>query len=211
MRVLILANGRTGSTSLMLGLASGLRCEYIAEPWNLDLIDKIEPKHHEIDYHNLPEDVVVKCIVNVKQYLGFYMYWTKCPFDCSGLDWLDNGSEAVFWYRFAQKFDKIILLDRYDVRARVLSALHAQHYEEWHGEYEFKEEIIPPHKNMKELYIKEEVSSELLKLLSRKLEVDITYYEEIFNNKQRESYFGLPIDSEKLFENFLNTKHRYQQ
>ena len=64
---------------------------------------------------------------------------------------------------------------------------------------------------MKELYIKEEVSSELLKLLSRKLEVDITYYEEIFNNKQRQSYFGLPIDSKELCDNFLNTKYRYQR
>ena len=87
----------------------------------------------------------------------------------------------------------------------------AQHYEEWHGEYEFKDELIPPHKSMKLLYMKEEQSSDLLKLLSRHLEVDITYYEEIFNNKQRESYFGLPIDSKKLFDNFLNTKHRYRK
>ena len=211
MRVLILANGRTGSTTLMKGLANGLGCNYIAEPWNLDLVDNLLPIHHDIDYHNLPEDVVVKVIVNVKQYLGFYMYWTNRPFDCSGLDWLDNASEAVFWYRFAQKFDKIILLDRYDTQAKVVSSLHAQHYESCDGQYEFKKEIIPPYKNMKELYIKEEVSSELLKLLSRKLEVDITYYEEIFNNKQRQSYFGLPIDSKELCDNFLNTKYRYQR
>jgi len=211
MRVLIIANGRTGSTTLMEGLADGLGYNYIAEPWNLDLAGKLEHQHYKIDYHNLPEDVVVKVIGNVKQYLGFYMYWTSCPYDCSGLDWLDNDSEPIFWYRFAQKFDKVILLDRYDVQAKIESALHAQHYEEWHGEYEFKDELIPPHKSMKLLYMKEEQSSDLLKLLSRHLEVDITYYEEIFNNKQRESYFGLPIDSKKLFDNFLNTKHRYRK
>ena len=209
MRVLIIATGRTGSTNLMFGLAEGLGCNYIAEPWNLDLAHRVKPENHEIDYNNLPEDVVVKVIVNVKQYLGFYMYWTTCPYDCSGLDWLDNDSEAVFWYRFAQKFDKVIILDRYDTHAKVVSAVHAQHYNNWHEEYKYNEKLLPS--SLKELYIKEEVSTELLKLLSRKLEVDITYYEEIFNNKQQESYFGLPIDSEKLFENFLKNKHRYKQ
>jgi hypothetical protein len=209
MRVLIIATGRTGSTNLMFGLADGLGCNYIAEPWNLDLAHRIKPENHEIDYNNLPKDVVVKVIVNVKQYLGFYMYWTTCPYDCSGLDWLDNDSEAVFWYRFAQKFDKVIILDRYDTHAKVVSSVHAQHYNNWHEEYKYDEKLLPS--NLKELYIKEEVSSELLKLLSRKLEVDITYYEEIFNNKQQESYFGLPIDSEKLFENFLKNNHRYKQ
>ena len=207
MRVLILATGRTGSTNLMMGLAEGLGCNYVAEPWNLDLALKGIPQ--DIDYNNIPEDVVVKVIVNVKQYLGFYMYWTTCPYDCSGLDWLDNDSEAVFWYRFAQKFDKVIILDRYDIHAKVVSAVHAQHYDIWHKEYKYDERIIPS--NLKELYLKEEVSTELLKLLSRKLEVDITYYEEIFNNKQRESYFGLPIDSEKLFENYLKNNHRYKK
>ena len=139
------------------------------------------------------------------------MFWRVCPYDCTGLDWLDNDSEAVFWYRFAQKFDKVIILDRYDTHSKVVSALHAQYYKNWHENYEFKQEIIPPHKSMKEFYIKEEVSTELLKLLSRKLEVDITYCEELFNGAMRKNYFDLPIDNERLFKNYLDPKLKYRK
>lgn len=208
MRVLILATGRTGSTQLMKGIADGLDYNYIAEPWNLDLINILDKKHQEIDFHNLPEDVVVKVIVNTRQFLGFYLYWTNGPYNTEGLDWLDTCSEGVFWYRFAQRFDKVIILDRYDIYAKVVSAQMAQAYNLWDDKYVYDEKLLP--ENIDELKIKEEVSSALLKILSWKLSIDITYYEELYDNIQKENYFNLPLDSKRLFDKYLNTKYRYQ-
>ncbi len=208
MRVLILATGRTGSTQLMKGIADGLDYNYIAEPWNLDLINILDKKHQEIDFHNLPEDVVVKVIVNTRQFLGFYLYWTNGPYNTEGLDWLDTCSEAVFWYRFALRFDKVIILDRYDTYGKVISAQMAQAYNIWDNKYEFDEKLLP--ENIDELKLKEEVSSALLKILSTKLKIDITYYEELYDNIQKENYFNLPLDSKRLFDKYLNTEYRYQ-
>jgi len=208
MRVLIIATGRTGSTQLMKGIAEGLDCNYIAEPWNLELKDKLDDKHQTIDYQNLPEDVVVKVIVNTKQSLGCYLYWTDSPYNTTGLDWLDAESETVFWYRFAQKFDKVIILDRRDTYARVVSASISQRRGIWHDKYLYDEKLIP--ENTDELIMEAETSSALLEILSRKMKIDITYYEEIYNNMQRKNYFNLPLDSKKLFDKYLNTKYRYQ-
>ena len=212
MRILILANGRTGSTNLMLGLAEGLDYDAVPEPWNRVL--KLRPEYQNesyknFTYQNLPDNMVVKSIVNVQQYLGFYWNQPYPRYDCEGLDWLDNASEVVFWYRFAQKFDKVIILDRRDIDARVSSALHAQYFQKWRGAYTYTPSIIPDTETWKQLKMKEEQSSDILKLIARHLGLEVTYYEDIYTNKVQD-YFGLGVDNQKMFDNYINPKYKYK-
>ena len=212
MRILILANGRTGSTNIMLGLAEGLDYDAVPEPWNRGL--KLRPEYHNeayknFTYQNLPDNMVVKSIVNVQQYLGFYWNQPHPRYDCEGLDWLDNACEVVFWYRFAQKFDKVIILDRRDIDARVSSALHAQYFQKWRGAYTYTPSIIPDTETWKQLKMKEEQSSDILKLIARHLGLEVTYYEDIYTNKVQD-YFGLGVDNQKMFDNYINPKYKYK-
>ena len=213
MRILILANGRTGSTNIMLGLAEGLDYDAVPEPWNRGL--KLRPEYQSegyknFTYQNMPDNIVVKSIVNVQQYLGFYWNQPYPKFNCEGLDGLDNGSEVVFWYRFAKKFDKVIVLDRRDIDARVSSALHAQYFGKWRGAYTYTPSIIPDTETWKQLRMKEEQSSDMLKLVAHHLGLEITYYEDIFTNKVQD-YFGLGVDNQKMFDNFINPKYKYKR
>lgn len=212
MRVLIICNGRTGSSALMRGLAEGLKCHFVAEPWNfVQFNDTFEQDRRNFRYQELDENVVVKCLINTQQYLGFYLWWTSCPYDVKGLDWLDNNSELVFWSRFAEKFDKVILLDRKDILAKVKSSAHAQATDNWDKPYIAQPKFEPKGKYLEELILKEEAGVKLLEILSKYINIDITYYEDLYNGKMRDNYFDLPIDNEKLFKNYLDPKLRYRQ
>lgn len=213
MRILILANGRTGSTNLMLGLGEGLGYDVVPEPWNNSL--KLKPEYQSEAYKNfgylyMPNNIVVKCIVNVQQYLGFYWNQPHPKYNCKGLNWLDNASEVVFWYRFARNFNKVIILDRRDIDARISSALHAQYFQKWKGAYTYTPSIIPDAETWKQLKMKEEQSSDMLKLIARHLELEVTYYEDIYTDKVQD-YFGLGIDNQKMFDNYISPKYKYRR
>jgi len=196
----------------MRGLANGLKCHFVAEPWNLrEFNPEFEEHRKNFRYQELDENVVVKCIINTQQYLGFYLWWTNCPYDVEGLDWLDNNSELVFWSRFAKKFDKVILLGRKDMMAKIKSSAHAHATDNWHSPYVAKPEFEPKGEYLKELILKEEAGVKLLETLSKHLNIKITYYEDLYNGKMKDNYFDLPIDNEKLFKNYLDPKLRYRR
>ena len=197
----------------MLGLGKGLDYDVVPEPWNRGL--KLRPEYQSeayknFTYQNMPDNIVVKSIVNVQQHLGFFWNQPQPKYDCEGLDWLDNASEVVFWYRFAKNFDKVIILDRRDIDARISSALHAQYFQKWRATYTHTPSIMPDTETWKQLRMKEEQSSDMLKLIAHNLGIEMTYYEDIYTGKVQD-YFGLGVDNQKMFDNYINPKYRYKK
>lgn len=195
----------------MEGIAEGLNCPFVSEPWHYRIFPAKYEKHRQ-DFicGKLNKSVVVKGIINADQYLGKYLYWTEQPYLVDKLDWLD-AIEVVFWSRFAKKFDKVILLDRKDTEAKVISLEQAGNTANWHNQYTVEEKYIPKGELFRELVLRQKAGEALLKVLADHMNIDITYYEDLFDGKMKDNYFDLPIDNEKLFKNYLDPKLRYRQ
>ena len=49
----------------------------------------------------------------------------------------------------------------------------------------------------------------MLKLIAHHIGLEVTYYEDIYTNKVQD-YFGLGVDNQKMFDNYINPKYKYK-
>ena len=120
MKILIMAPGRCGSSMLAEAIRHKFKLDYVCEPFNNDLHDKIS-----FDHKNVSDNTLVKCILGEGAVPNGY------PENIEGV--------IKFFTEFAQQFDKTFLLVRDDFAERLFSVLHAHQYGTWTGEYKRQE------------------------------------------------------------------------
>jgi len=157
MKVLIVSLPRCGSTSLMNRIASNDNLESYMEPFSIDR------EHPPYGYWDTINNVVVKTLIGQPQLNDLVSFYTK----------------------FSEKFDKVILLSRRDL----LSVSESFAYLTWNIEngISFDTEYIwTPTPNLNDTYLLiNKLNDDILKL-SKKINIPITYYEDIFNTNSND-------------------------
>ena len=202
MKVLIITSGRSGSTSLALGLSNSINgCDLFFEPFasfnhnNNELIrnDLGTPtsiKKHVFYLRNSDYNVIEKHIIDDPYYWGDNKEVSRK--DCC----------VDFYLNYSKCFDKIILLDRRKLEDWVDSWVNAREKNEF---FKYEE------KKIKDVDYKEELKQygelkEMLYIISDKLKIPVYYYEDIFSGdknyiKEFLDKLEIKIDSfEKLYD-----------
>ena len=191
-----MAPGRCGSSMLAEAVTHKLKLNYVGEPFNKDLHDKMS-----FDYKNVSDNTLVKCI------LGEGMIPDEYP----GI-----GVEGTveFFTEFAKQFDKTFLLVRDDFAERLFSVLHAHQYGTWGGTYERQEIKLDDPRH--DVHIDHYVKTNIIIHALWKNKYTILQYLNLYNKdkevsrKEWTKIVGpeLPGYFESIYENWLNPKNR---
>jgi len=211
MKILILALPRTGSTSLLRKIK---KQKYIGffEPYGLPAKKKYNYPYPLKELSENKNIVVKQMICDIPNVKDFPIEFFPHPHVNPTLYVLQQ-------YDFTKYFDKVILLDRKDTIEHLESYIHVLYKldkkESVHSKWqkndvpkEWTENIIKENKH-NQFYI---MKSEIL-LLSKKLNIDITWYEDLFGNDRKRSLdiiksWNLDLDSNQLNED-LHPKNKY--
>ena len=158
MKVLIISLPRCGSTSLMNKISEERNLKLYMEPFSMD---KIHPSY---DYWDDKTDVVIKTLIGQPRINDLVSFYSE----------------------FSKKFDEIILLSRRDLTA-VCESLA---YLKWNISNGFKLDDVyhwEETPNLNETHIMVKNLNYDIHALSKKINVPITYYEDIYdiNSKDR--------------------------
>ena len=199
MKILIVGIARSGTTSLLKGITS--QGFYgVSEPYNKWVRSELTYPLEELDKY---DNIVVKHIAlqKPKNYKG---------------TWVD------FVKEFSKLFDKLILLDRYNLDEHYESVMNL-----WYKSHIKKQSVMST-------WISEDIPNLFrvgfssgggltalqkekteLKQLSIELKTDITYYEDLYSNDKPKvnkiiTDFKLPIDTIQL-SNYLDPKYKLKK
>lgn len=211
MKILILALPRTGSSSLLRKIH---KQNYIGffEPYGL-------PAKKNYNYPYPLKELSENKNVVVKQMICDIPNVKDFPIEFFPHPHVNPTLYVLQQYDFTKYFDKVILLDRKDTIEHLESYIHVLYKldkkESVHSKWqkndvpkEWTEKIIKENKH-NQFYI---MKSEIL-LLSKKLNIDITWYEDLFGNDRKKSLdiiksWNLDLDSNQLNED-LHPKNKY--
>jgi hypothetical protein len=175
MKICILSIGRAGSTSLYNAIKNHLTKDYycISEPFNhsYNRINKID--ENQFDVITSKENVLIKTIINHRP------------------DDKDENFINEWIFKF---FDKVILLDRLDIKLQIESFSYLIHTKSksWHKKQFFDMSLISPDAIKEwEVYIRNHKKT--MNDLCVKYNKKIYYYEDIFLIKN-------PIVIDEIFE-----------
>ena len=228
MKVLILSSGRSGSSSLSIGLSQSINsCNLFFEPFapynndskNLSKNDLGTPtsflKHHcFLKNSNFP--LVEKHIAwdpCLWEYISFNNIFYEVEYLHKIKENIFIESCLSFYLEYSKLFDIIILLDRKNVDDLVNS---------W-GQARFTRNFFLPYKNNPNININvgEEMEKiflfkEILSRLSNKLNLPITYYEDLFTGKKQDTQNflnnnNIQIDNFEILFEHLHPKNRLRQ
>lgn len=189
MRILIIATERSGSTTLMKGIGSLLKIPFVKEPFLPKHLDSTE-KDYSLD------NVIVKTLIGQQ---------------------LTKDGHISFLKKLSTEFDKTILLGRHNIKDRYDSFMYARNLKDWHTKYSNTPIAISDiDAYFFNNYIM--ITNELLLILSNELNINITWYEKLYSNREI-SYdtikqFGIEELTNQfniLYDSFLSPKHRYLQ
>lgn len=159
MKILIIALPRTGSTSLLNEYSLKYNLKKIEEPFNIKNLKKLNE-------NNLNEDnIVLKTIID------------QIP--------LHEINHINYWFNKSKEFDIIILLSRKDLNACTESLSFLDYNEKYGFKYNEKYEwyLTPNFKKWYEYLVR--VNKDLLEL-SKLLNIETTYYEDVFDLNSNE-------------------------
>lgn len=159
MKILIVSLPRTGSSELLWRISTYLNLKYVYEPFDTT---------ERWIYDNKEEDVAVKSLI----------------FDKSE----EYESNIDFYVDLAKDFDRIILLTRKDLRACAESWAYYRHIKDSTGEMTMHKYEWKHTDNFKEVYPKIIEWNQQLVELSKRLNIGLTYYEDIFDVNSPERY-----------------------
>lgn len=159
MKILIVSLPRTGSSELIWRLSTYLGLRYVYEPF--DTTGRWE-------YNPEEDNVVVKSLI----------------FDKTD----EYDSNIDFYVELSKSFDKVILLTRRDLKACAESWAYYRHIKDSTGEMTMHKYEWKLTDNMEQIYPKIiEWNNQLIELGS-KINIGLTYYEDIFDVNSPERY-----------------------
>jgi len=152
MKILIIALGRTGSTSLLFKLAEENGLSVIMEPLKRN------------EYREDENDIIIKTLI-----------WQ-----------IPDGENPENWFKYLiSKFDKTILLTRRDLRGLTESLAYYRYHKHngFHSNTPYLWEKTPNYDEIESLVIQ---SNDILNKIGKELNIEITYYEDIFKSSMNE-------------------------
>jgi hypothetical protein len=171
MRVLIISLPRTGSNSLMKQYSKKYNLKIFGEPYNE--INKNIWSEMELEQDN----IVVKTIIH------------QTP--NSELNHIE------FWISESKKYDKVILLSRKNLTKCAESVAFLSYNEKNGFKYNKKYNwYLTPNLNESMIYV--EKCDKDLKILSNFLNIDIIYYEDIFDLNSKDRLRNINVKPNKL-------------
>lgn len=184
-RVIIVAMYRTGSTTLVKGLNRVLKVRHLPEPWNFNL-------HHGskfADAKNVIGHRLVKTLI-----------WQLPP----------GESDMIRFYSdFVKHYDNVIILGRKNRKELAESWHRAALTGNWHWSYYLEE-----NHSLEVDYPKHSYCCDKLEELSEKLQIPITWYEDLYSGnldliQKCIDQWGLNITAEQLFK-YVDPKFKYR-
>ncbi len=159
MKILIISLPRTGSTSLLNKYSLEYNLKKIEEPFNLKNIEKLN--QNDINEDN----IVLKTIID------------QIP--------PNETNHINYWINKSKEFDKVILLSRKDLKECAESLSFLDYNEKYGFKYNEKYEwyLTPNYQKWYEYLVR--VNEDLL-TLSKLLNIDATYYEDIYDLNSNE-------------------------
>tara|TARA_R110000782_G_scaffold129996_3_gene221652 strand:- start:54 stop:749 length:696 start_codon:yes stop_codon:yes gene_type:complete len=230
MKILIISSGRAGSSALSIGLSNSINlCNLFFEPFvppNIDGRDRglsqsdlSSPtnflKHHYF-LKNSNFSLVEKHIIwdpCIWDYISFSQIFYKVEYLHKIRQNMTIEACVNFYLEYSKLFDVVILLGRKNIDDLVNSWGQANSTGNFFLPYKNNLNLnIKPKKEMPNILLLEE----MLNKLSNKLNLPITYYEDLFSgNKEFIKNFlkinNIPIDDFSLFCEYLDPKNRYKQ
>jgi hypothetical protein len=152
MKILLITLPRTGSNSLLKKIAKKENLLPINEPF-ISLPNKLK-QYENFDWKNT-DNLCVKTHI--------------------------NHMDILFYLKFVQFFDKVILVSRKDLKACAESLSYAHHFKNFSDKYVWT--ITPNFKNTMKFV--EKIDKDLRKL-SKLINIDILYYEDLFDVKSED-------------------------
>lgn len=197
MKICIVSTGRAGSTSLYNLIKNHLDNDYytICEPFHEWVKqNKKENELEQIDIISQFPNVLIKTV----------------------LDQLPEGKDMTFLKNWIlTTFDKVILLDRKDIKTQSESFAFLTHTKthDWHIKQVYKMSIVP----QKEIdFFMERLQNDkkILEELSNKIKKEIYYYEDLYIEKKIETiksmfeFLGLKLKDDLVNEWIFSDKKR---
>jgi len=188
MKILILASARSGSTILIRALSKILRLYPYGEPFNYGL-----PNRPDTYPFPLQSRSIVKTLVHQR------------PQKYDG--------KEDFYQVYKREFDKVILLTRKDLQQTYESLSYNVHNHpngDWPFRYWYKK---VPFKQ--ELYDSVGLQYKQILQYSKKWDIPVTYYENLYSGNKEIIYeciktWNLKIDYDRLYH-FIDPKNRYRK
>ena len=188
MKILLLASARSGSTILIRALSKILRLYPYGEPFNYGL-----PNRPDTYPFALQSRSIVKTLVHQRpeKYYG----------------------EEDFYQIYKREFDKVILLTRKNLQQTYESLSYNVHNHpngDWPFRYWYKK--VPFNQ---ELYDSVGLQYKQILQYSKKWDIPVTYYENLYSGNKEIIYeciktWNLKVDYDKLYH-FIDPKNRYRK
>ncbi len=192
MKILLLANPRTGSTVLYTALSEILRLKKYGEPFNYYMRDKAGTLIRKFPF-KLADNSLVKTLTRhiPREYtdseVNFYDYWKR-------------------------SFDKVILLGRKNFQ----DIYESQDYfikedKHWHQKYHYHNPLTFDRRLWKDM----ENSHNYLQWYSKKTHIPITWYEDLYSGDEQKiqkciDNWGIDIKVGQIMP-YVDPKKRYRQ
>jgi hypothetical protein len=213
MKILIISTPRSGSTTLFNGLYKSLNnYKGFCEPFNLNSESKGDSiKEYSLNYSNLlikvlPWDLLLS---NKSEYFGLidHLFQTNNY----SLDMVKSRA-LLNLKNYSSNFDQIILLTRRNKLLQAQSYSFASLNQLYHTTYKYNQDFQDLARSF--TFIKNH--DDILLKLSIKLDIPITYYEDLFQgDKNNINNFltqnNIQVDNINTFYEYLDPKNRYRQ
>tara|TARA_R100000697_G_scaffold113844_1_gene132440 strand:- start:827 stop:1426 length:600 start_codon:yes stop_codon:yes gene_type:complete len=192
MKILLLANARTGSTVLYTALSEILGLKKYGEPFNYNMRKKAGTLIKKFPIA-LEDNCIVKTLTShiPKEYtdteVNFYDYWKR-------------------------SFDKVILLGRNNLQDIYESQVHFKKEDKhWHEKYYYQDNFTFESRLWKTLVN----SYNYLNWYSKKSHIPITWYEDLYSGDKDKiqkciDKWDIQVEVDQIYR-YVNPKHRYRQ
>tara|TARA_B100000925_G_C21961804_1_gene453728 strand:- start:322 stop:957 length:636 start_codon:yes stop_codon:yes gene_type:complete len=203
MKVLIISTGRTGSSSLIKVLCRCLEYDESFEPYN------------PIFHVKWPDNAMYKSTRNPHEWPRQFQDNLVCKSIINHRPRDYQKSAYFFHTQLSKQFDKFIIMDRYNIDDQVKSVSYALNEIDkegynWHHPY-ISDDTIEINKDARKVLLKSKYD---IKRLSDRLNVPISFYEDIFGKdetklKQLFQMWDLPNLDFQTFKSSLDKTQKY--
>jgi|TARA_A100001391_G_scaffold11286_1_gene6719 hypothetical protein len=192
MKILLIANARTGSTVLYKALSDILGLKRYGEPFNYGMRKKANTLIRKYPFP-LQHNCIVKTLTR------------HIPEEF-------KSDEINFYDEWKRDFDKVILLARENLQDIYESQDFFRHIKQhWHQKYKYE----TPYTFRRELYKFINDSYDYIKWYSKKSHIPITWYEDLYSGDKEKikkciDNWEIDISVDDLY-NYVNPEKRYRQ
>jgi hypothetical protein len=213
MKILIISSPRSGSTTLFNALYKCLpNYKGFCEPFNAgDESLGNSYKEYSLNYSNLivkvlPWDLLISNRLEYFEIIDQFFQTNTYSLD------IVKSKALLNLKNYSSNFDQIILLTRKNKISQAQSYTFASTTHLYHTTYEYNQDF----QDLTRGFTFIQNHDDILFSLSQKLNLSITYYEDLFQgNKSNIKNFlnqnNIQLNNENVFYEYLNPKNRYRQ